>query len=121
MTYEKIASIRDNYNQALRFISDLKYNVLEILNNLEHDTIELTLNKEDFKSLYNEIKNSPYKRKKLLIVHGIMPLYVQYSRAAFHYKSGNIFYVFTRRHSYSMKTITNERTKHNDVQEILNM
>jgi len=123
MIYENLVRMRNNYNQAIKFLflSDLDYKYISINDNLLENNIEVCLTKADFKDLYNEIRLSPHKRKKLKIVIGLKPLFVNDGKATFFYKSGNITYVFYRNHPSRVITINDAINQHKLEQEILNM
>ncbi len=121
MKYEDLIIIRNNYNKALKFLGELNYEFININDRLHENIIEVQLNKNDFKNLYNEIRLSPYKRKKLKIIKGIKPLFVDRNKATFFYELTDITFIFKRNHPKRELIITDPINQHKIEQGILNM
>lgn len=121
MNYEDLIIIRNNYNKALKFLGELSYEFTNINDRLHENIIEVQLNRNDFKNLYNEIRLNPYKRKKLKIVNGLKPLFVDRSKATFFYELTNITFIFKRNHPKRELIITDPINQHKIEQGILNM
>lgn len=121
MNYENLIKIRDNYNEAIKFLGDLKYKYTDIHDRLHENIIEVYLNRVDFKNLYNVIRLNPHKRKRLKIVNGLKPLFVDRSKATFFYELTNITFIFKRNHPKRELIITDPINQHKIEQDILNM
>lgn len=121
MIYEHLVRVRDNHNVVIKFLNQLNYNIINIENQLLNNIVKIELNKEDFKDLYNNIRLAPFRNRKLKILLGLRPVYVVNNIAEFYYKTGNITFIFYRKHPIKSMIINDALNKYKLEQKLLNM